>query len=237
LDLLRAVPSLPSGGVIDLGCGNGAVGQALATFGRPVIGVDSSDKMLDEARKTGSYADLVKADIADWVPARPAAMVFSNAALHWLPDHAALLPKLVGHLVPGGTLAIQVPHQNNAPSHRLWRSLSEELFPGRIDWQAGPGVMLPAEYFHMLSPLGAFDMWETDYYQVLAAEEDAHPVRRFTESTYARPVLDKLSASEADRLVAAYEAVMEKAYPRGADGRVLFPMRRLFLMLTLPQFA
>ncbi|SMC80988.1 methyltransferase domain-containing protein [Primorskyibacter flagellatus] len=237
LDLLKAVPSLPSGGVVDLGCGNGAVGQALATLGRPLIGVDSSDKMLEEARKTETYAELLKTDIAGWVPAGAPALIFSNAALQWLPDHSHLLPRLAGLLAPGGTLAIQVPHQNNAPSHRVWRSLMDEHFPGRVDWQAGPSVMLPAEYFHLLSPLGAFDMWETDYYQVLAAEKDAHPVRKFTESTYARPLLDRLAPSEADRLIAFYETVMEKAYPRGGDGQVLFPMRRLFLLLTRPASA
>lgn len=238
LDLLKAVPSLPPGGVVDLGCGNGAVGAALSsTFGRPVMGIDSSGVMLEEAQKTGAYSDLSKTDIADWVPERAPALIFSNAALQWLPDHEELLPRLAGYLAPGGTLAIQVPHQNNAPSHRVWRSLAEEHFPNRIDWSAAPDVMLPAAYFHLLSPLGAFDMWETDYYQVLAANKDAHPVRSYTESTYARPVLERLDEAEAERLIATYEAVMERAYPRGADGRVLFPLRRLFLLLTLPAKA
>lgn len=234
LDLLGAVPSLPSGGVVDLGCGSGAVGQALATLGRPVLGIDSSAKMLEAARNTDTYAELLKTDIASWVPTRAPALIFSNAALQWLPDHAELLPRLARMLAPGGTLAIQMPHQNNAPSHRVWRSLADEHFPGRVDWQAGPSVMLPAEYFHLLSSMGTFDMWETDYYQVLPAEKDAHPVRKFTESTYARPVLDQLEPSEVERLITSYEAVMEKAYPRCADGHVLFPMRRLFLLLTLP---
>ena len=136
-------------------------------------------------------------------------------------------------LTKGGTLAVQVPHQNNAPSHRLWLSLAEELFPGRVDPQQGPGVLRPAEYRRLLSPLGELSLWETEYYQQLDACEDGHPVRRFTETTYARPILAALSAAEQTRLITAYEAVMDKVYPAAADGTVLFPFRRMFFTLTV----
>ncbi|CUH78185.1 methyltransferase domain-containing protein [Tropicibacter naphthalenivorans] len=233
LDLLMQVGPLPEGDVVDLGCGNGAVGPALRQrFGdRRIIGVDSSAAMLQEAAQTDAYDALHPQDISDWTG--PAALIFSNAALHWLPDHAALLPRLVAGLEPGGTLAIQVPHQNNAPSHRLWRQLAEELFPGRVDHDHGPGILLPAAYFHLLEGLGDLRIWETEYYQVLDRVDAGHPVRRFTESTYARPVLEKLDAAEQARLIALYEEAIAKVYPAGPDGRVLFPFRRLFITLKV----
>lgn len=234
MDLLRAIPPLPPGPVIDLGCGNGAAAAALATFGRPVTGIDSSPAMLAEARALGLYDSLHEADIATWSPdAAPPALIFCNAVLHWLPDHASLMPQLARMLAKGGTLAVQVPHQNNAPSHRLWLSLAEELFPGRVDPQQGPDVLRPAEYHRLLSPLGDLSLWETEYYQQLEACEDGHPVRRFTETTYARPILAALDEAERTRLVAAYEAVMDKVYPAAADGTVLFPFRRMFFTLTV----
>lgn len=234
LDLMGAVRSLGGGDVIDLGCGNGAMGESLkARFpGHRLVGVDSSPAMLEQARETGAYDALEEADIAAW-KGEKAGLIFSNAALHWLGDHEALMPRLAGMLAPGGTLAVQMPHQNNAPSHRVWHSLMEEMFPGRVDPAAGPGVMKPARYFHMLAGLGAFSLWETDYFQVLAADESGHPVRRFTESTFARPLLDALDEAERERLIPAYEGVMERAYPRGADGSVLFPFRRMFFTLTV----
>src|SRR5690606_31994413 len=127
-------------------------------------------------------------------------------ALHWLPDHATLVPRLAGYLAPGGTLAVQLPHQNNAPSHRVWLSLAEEMFPGRVDPSQGPDVLRPAEYHRLLSPLGALTLWETEYYQNLEACTQGHPVRRFTETTYARPVLAALDPAEQAQLIAAYEA-------------------------------
>lgn len=233
IDLLRAVGPLPDGPVVDLGCGSGAVGPALARLGRHLIGIDSSPAMLQEARATGAYDLLIEEDVAQWCTTDQPALIFSNATLHWLPDHKELLPRLAKMLAPGGTLAVQVPHQNNAPSHRLWRDLADEFFPGRFDHSTGPGVMLPAEYFTILSPLGEMTLWETEYYQRLDPCPDGHPVRKFTEATYARPILGGLDHAEQARLIGAYEAVMDKAYPIRDSGAVLFPFKRLFFTLTV----
>jgi len=234
LDLLLAVRSVGGGDVIDLGCGNGAIGPRLKErfAGHSVVGVDASPAMLAQAEETGAYARLEAKDIADWSQ-RGAGLIYSNAALHWLKGHEDLMPRLAGLLGKGGTLAVQMPHQNNAPSHRVWRSLAEEFFPERIDFAAGPSVLLPSAYHAMLSNLGDLSIWETEYYQRLGADESGHPVRRFTESTYARPILAALEADEQAMLVARYEQVMEKAYPRATDGSVLFPFRRMFFTLTV----
>lgn len=235
LDLLNAVGQMGAGDVIDLGCGNGALGEALAARagGREVIGVDASPAMLDKARTIKSYTSLQNANIADWHPRRTPGLIFSNAALHWVGNHEQLLPRLVGMLGKGGTLAVQMPHQNKAPSHRVWLSLADELFPGRVEKMGTPGVMAPVKYDELLAKRGSFRLWETEYYQRLVAEPGSHPVRRFTESTYARPVLEALDAGEKATLIARYEEVMHAAYPVREDGSVLFPFRRLFFTLTV----
>ena len=120
LDLLMHVRPLPAGDIVDLGCGNGAVGPVLRTrfAERTLIGIDTSAVMLAKARDSGAYERLEPRDMAEWAPDTPPALIFSNAALHWLDDHHRLLPRLAGLLAPGGTLAVQMPHQNRAPSHR-----------------------------------------------------------------------------------------------------------------------
>lgn len=233
LDLFQALPDLPAGDVIDLGCGDGVAAGLLGRLGRGLTGVDASPAMLGRARAAGGYDRLIEADIASWASENGPALIYSNAVLHWVKDHEALLPRLADMLVPGGVLAVQVPHQNNAPSHRVWLSLVDEMFPGAHDTASGPGVLLPADYHRILSPLGRLSLWETEYYQTLPAEGDGHPVRRFTEATFARPVLASLAPDDRARLIAAYEAVMDKAYPRGRDGTVLFPFRRLFFTLQV----
>lgn len=233
LDLLSQVDGLPAGDVVDLGCGNGAVGPALAHRfpDRQRVGVDLSPAMLAKAAAGGSYHRLEEADLAHWHPATPPALVFSNAALHWLGQHETLLPRLARGVAKGGMLAVQMPAQFMAPSHRLLRVIATAQFPDRFDftgWQ--PPVHSAAAYVRMLSPFGQVDAWETEYIQRLAPDPQsaAHPVRLFTESTAMRPFLNPLTSAEASAFIARYDAALADAYPPEADGTVLFPFRRLF---------
>ncbi|MFN0194605.1 MAG: methyltransferase domain-containing protein [Aestuariivirga sp.] len=232
LDLMMQIETPPSGGVFDLGCGDGAVAAALrARFPkRRVVGVDSSASML--AKAAGYHATQL-ADIADWSPGEPAAVIFSNAALHWLGDHHLLLPRLAGKLERGGVLAVQMPRQFGAPSHRFLRDIAASMFPGRFDFAAYiPPVAMAADYWRMLQPLGQVNAWETEYIQHLAPTPGMHPVRAFTESTAMRPIAGLLTSAELATFLAAYEAALSAAYPVEADGSVLFPFRRVFFTLV-----
>ncbi len=233
LDLLAQVGDLPEGAVVDLGCGDGAAAAALATRfpARPLIGVDASPAMLERA--TG-YRAKVLADIAVWQPEAPPALIFSNAVLQWLPDHARLLPRLAGLLAPGGVLAVQMPRQYGAPSHRFLRDIAQAQFPDRFDfhgWQAP--VMPAADYWQMLAPLGRVTAWESEYVQRLDPVDVGHPVRAFSGSTAMRPFLDKLTGPEAASFCAAYDAALGAAYPLLPDGAALMPFRRVFFVLEV----
>jgi len=236
LDLLGQVPPPPEGAIVDLGCGNGAVAEALrARFpDATLIGVDRSPAMLEEARASGLYDRLIEANAAHWGPDAPVAAIFSNALCHWLPDHGGLFARFAGQLMPGGTLAVQMPRQFAEPSHALMRALAERLFPERFDFTGwAPPVAAPQDYHRMLAPLGRVSVWKSVYVQRLDPVADGHPVRRFTESTALRPFAEALSADELALFVAAYEAALDEAYPAEPDGSVLFPFRRLFFTLTL----
>lgn len=234
LDLLAQVGALPDGPVVDLGCGAGAVAPALAGRfpGRALVGVDASPAMLAEA--AGRYDRVVQADIAGWATDEAPALIFSNAALHWLPDHGRLMPRLAGMLAPGGWLAVQMPRQFDLPSHRLLRDIAAQMFPDRFDvqgWQAPVGPA--ARYWEMLAPLGRVTAWETEYLQHLPAVEAGHPVRAFTSSTAMRPYAGKLAEGELSAYLAAYDRALAAAYPPRADGSVLMPFRRIFLVLQV----
>ena len=75
--------------------------------------------MLAKARREAPRVAFQQADITHWSPPAPADLIFSNAALHWLDDHASLLPRLAAHLGPGGVLAVQVPCNRDSPSPLL----------------------------------------------------------------------------------------------------------------------
>lgn len=234
LDLLAQVPDLPPGDVVDLGCGDGAAAAALAGRfpGRRLVGVDASPAMLAKAHGLG-YAARIEADIANWQPQTPPALIFSNAALHWLGDHAQLLPRLARLLPRGGTLAVQMPRNFLAPSHALLRDIASDMFPDRFDFSGwAPPVARSETYWPMLAPFGELSIWESEYLQTLAPQLDGHPVRAFTASTTMRPFFHRLSIAEAVRFTAAYDKALALAYPPLPDGQVLFPFRRLFLVLA-----
>lgn len=233
---MSQIGALPQGDVIDLGCGNGAVGAPLARrfAGHELIGVDRSKTMLAKAQETGAYSELVQADASLWTPQTPPALIFSNALCHWLPDHATLFARLAGALVQGGVLAVQMPNQFSAPSHKTLRDVAQDLYADRFDfedWQSP--VATPQIYAEMLSPLGEVSVWQTDYIQRLERVETGHPVRHFTQSTALRPFADKLTEAELVTFIAAYEAVLRRDYPAQNDGSVRFPFKRLFFTLAV----
>ncbi|HEY4279494.1 MAG TPA: methyltransferase domain-containing protein [Conexibacter sp.] len=69
---------------------------------------------------------FVRATIEGWEPDAPLDVVFSNAALHWVADHALLFARLRGWLAPGGQLAVQIPDNLDAVTHRTADEVARE---------------------------------------------------------------------------------------------------------------
>jgi trans-aconitate 2-methyltransferase len=232
LDLLARIPLAAPAVVYDLGCGAGNVTRLLRQRwpGAELTGVDASPAMLAAAARAVPNVRWVQADLEGWAPPRPAEVIFSNAALHWLGDHATLLPRLLGHLAPGGVLAVQMPRNHGAPSHTEmvraaeagpWR---ERLAPLLRRAPVAP----PAVYHDILAPrAGRLEIWETEYLHVLEGE---NPVVEWTRGSALKPLLDALAPPEREAFLADYAARIAAAYPRRPDGWTLFPFRRLFIL-------
>jgi trans-aconitate 2-methyltransferase len=234
VDLLARVALAAPARVADLGCGPGN-STALLCARWPqaeVVGLDSSPEMLAKARASGLPARWLEADLAGWVPAGAFDLLYSNAALQWLPDHARLLPRLLDALPPGGVLAVQMPRNFDAPSHVLLREVADRgpwaarLASGLLRAPVAP----PERYYDLLQPqAAALDIWESEYLQILEGDD---PVLSWTRSTALRPVIAALDPDEQARFEADYAKRLRLAYPRRADGRTLFPFRRLFIVAT-----
>lgn len=222
--------------VIDLGCGPGNSTAVLAARwpGAALTGLDSSPAMIAAAQRDFPNGRWLTGDIATWTADAPWDVVFSNAALQWVPDHAALLPRLLTQVAPGGVLAVQMPANFDAPAHRLMRELGATA-KWRRHFPAAPrewAVQDAAFYYDLLAPLTArFDLWHTDYLHVMPGPE---AIIEWYQGTGLRPWLDALpgDAERADFL-ADYGALIAAAFPRRPDGRVLFPFRRLFFIATV----
>jgi trans-aconitate 2-methyltransferase len=232
LDLLNRIDLNAPAHVYDLGAGAGNVTRLLrARWPQArITGVDDSAEMLAKAAAESPDITWQQADMGTWRPSRPADLIYSNAALHWLPDHARLFPALFDALAPGGVLAVQIPRNFSAPSHT---SISEAALAG--PWRAKLEPLLrpapvhePDVYYGLLAAKAtSLDMWETEYVQAL---EGTDPVKEWVKGTWLRPLLDALDGQERDAFEAAYAKLVARAYPTRADGRTLFPFRRLFMI-------
>lgn len=232
LDLLARIPE----GVfraVDLGCGPGNSTELLQRRfpGAAVLGVDSSSEMIETARRRLPGIPFEISDIADWRSEDACDLIFANAALQWVPDHAALLPRLLGQLAPGGALAVQMPDNLDEPAHRAMREVAAD----------GPWTKLLTKavkareprrdagwYFELLRGAGASpEVWRTTYHHPLAGAE---AVVAWFRSTGLRPYLDPLDPEMREGFLDAYREAIARAYPALSDGTILLPFPRLFLL-------
>ncbi len=234
LDLIARLGEVVAdpGLVVDLGCGQGHVTALLAVRWpeAEVIGVDTSPSMLADARRDHPGLTWVEGDAAAHQAPRPPDVCFSNAALHWLADHEALFPALLGRVAPGGVLAVQVPGMWEAPSHTTAFALAAE--PRWADRLAGahqPEPVLPPEqYLDVLEPVAAeVEVWTTTYHHVLTGE---HAVVEWFKGSLLRAFVSRLEPDEADDFVATYTERVAPHYPRRPDGTTVLPFRRLFVL-------
>ena len=151
-DLLALVESIPGGHAVDLGCGTGTLTKVMheTSGAATTLGIDSSPTMLANARpeKGLSFKEL---DVANFVPSQPYDLVFSNAALQWLPDHETLFERLAGWVAPGGQTAIQLPANQHHISHTLAREIAGKHFGCE---PSESSVLAPESYSIILDRLG-----------------------------------------------------------------------------------
>jgi trans-aconitate 2-methyltransferase len=237
IDLAARVTLPNPARAIDLGCGPG---NSTAVIARrwplaKLTGADNSAAMLDTARRDFPAAAWIEADITAWAGdtthRESFDLIFSNAALQWVPNHATLLPQLFAAVRPGGALAIQIPHSLDAPHQRCIRELAASstwrtrFLRPPVSWH----VESPGFYYDTLAPLAArLDLWLTDYVHVLDGPE---AIVEWHRGTGLRPFLDQLpdEAARADFLH-EYLIALTPFYPRQIDGRLLMPFRRMFVI-------
>ncbi len=235
LDLLGRIRLEDPQVVYDLGCGPGNVtGFIRAKWpGATVTGIDSSTEMLAQARDKHQDIRWQQADLNTWRPDQPADVLYANAVFQWLEDHVTLFPRLAGLVRPGGVLAFQMPRNWNAPSHASMHELvAESPWRDKMAPQLRHDpVALPEIYYDLLRPhVRDMDIWESEFLQVLDGD---NAVAEWTKGSALKPLLDVLNDDEAAEFFAIYSARMQMLYPRRADGKTLYPFRRLFVVAQI----
>jgi len=234
-DLLAQVPLQSPRRAIDLGCGPGnSTELIIARYPQAeVIGLDSSPDMLRRARERLASCAFVQADISSWSPPERTDLLFANAVFQWVPDHPAVLRRLLEALPRGGVLAVQMPDNIDEPALALMREVAASgPWAGDLALAAAARDDLPrpGDYYDLLRPLAThLDIWHTVYNHVMAGPQ---AIVEWFRGSALRPFLSALDEDQRSRFVADYTARIAEAYPARFDGKALLRFPRLFIVAT-----
>lgn len=216
--------------VCDLGCGTGELTAVLRERWQDarVIGVDSSEEMLERAATADQRIEWQLGDITSWEPDTDVDIIYSNATLHWLDDHATLFTRLVSMLGERGVLAVQMPDNWKAPTHTI---PAQVLDQGVWPEPAHRALMRdrlssPSDYAEWVGT-DHLDLWRTTYYQRLSGHD---PVWEWVTGSVLRPVLAELEGDDLTRFTEECKLRYRQAYPSGRDGMTTLAFSRLFLV-------
>ena len=231
IDLVARIQMDDPRTIIDIGCGPGNSTQILLKRWphADILGIDSSEAMIQRARQDYPHQKWVVADAATLSTRLTYDIVFSNAAIHWIPRHDLLLQRLFQIVNEKGILAVQVPANQESP---LYKSILRVSRSGK--WSAFTTgredsiTYHSADYYYGQLALYTKEIviWETIYYHVMKSHEE---LIDWYKGTAMKPFLDSLPDGESrDEFKKEVLTDCQKAYPLQRDGRILYPFKRLF---------
>lgn len=111
--LLEFVPKNDEQAILDLGCGTGVLTARLADLCNRAVGVDSSQSMIEKAKKQFNNIEFMVCDALALPFENEFDVVFSNAVFHWISDHDMLLKSIRKVLKPQGLLICEFGAKGN----------------------------------------------------------------------------------------------------------------------------
>ena len=226
--------------ILDVGCGDGKVTAELARAvpRGSVVGVDASAEMIGFARNTFPATEIsnLKFQVADAREIRfPSRfdVVFSNAALHWVDDHEAILCGVAVALEAGGRLVVSCGGQGNA--HDVFLALRPEM---RLKRWRDFFRRMPMPYF-FYAP-GDYEKWLPAYgfktHALKLAPKDATYAGAEGLATWLRatwlPFVQRVPENLREDFIAAVTARYLARHPADAAGKVRVRMVRLEIEAT-----
>jgi trans-aconitate 2-methyltransferase len=184
------------------------------------------------AKASQNYPDWhwIHRDARDLPSQQTYDLVFSNAALQWIPDHEVVIPHLFRMVRETGALAAQIPLFEGMPVRKAIAIVAD-----RSPWRAlmsgiTPLVLRePGFYYDLLAGVARnVVLWKTAYVH----EMESHAsIVEMMKSTALRPYVRRIDAeSERDRFLHEVTDEVRASYPAQRNGRVLFPFHRLFFI-------
>jgi trans-aconitate 2-methyltransferase len=209
-DLAALIEARPGMLVADLGCGTGELTAQLhrKLQARETLGIDSSPAMLAKAPE-GPDLRFEQQDIATFDPAGKLDLIFSNAALHWIPDHPGLLRRLTAALASGGQIAVQMPMTDDLITHQTASELARSAEFRRLlgGYVRRTPLLEPTRYAAWLYRLGYArqHVRVVVYAHLLESREE---VVEWVRGALLTEYQKRLSAPDWDRFLARYRQLL-----------------------------
>lgn len=232
-DLLASLALSGSETVLDIGCGDGRITAEIAArlgTGR-VLGVDLSREMIDLARRTWSgvrglefrVMDAARLDLGERFD-----VAFSNAALHWVADHPAVLSAVRGCLVGGGRILFQMGGRGNASEvQRVVDEVrSRPAYRDRFQGFVAPYHFHDVDEYMRWLPEAGFRPRRVELLPRDMRHDGVQGLRGWLRTTWF-PYTDRLPAAERDGF---WDAVLDRYtahHPLDAEGGTHVSMVRL----------
>jgi len=200
--------------VLDLGCGTGALTSEIADAGAAVVGIDSSEEMIQRARanhpaiESRPDIEFRHADARTATVDEPFDAVFSNAALHWIDEQDAALSTVTDALRPGGRFVAELGGDGNVAAivDAVLDELSERGYDADNPWHF-PTV---GEYASRLERHGFEVRYATLFDR--PTELDGEDGLANWLDVFADGLFAPLTESEREAVVAAVEDRLRPAY-------------------------
>jgi trans-aconitate methyltransferase len=112
-DLIDLLDPQPGERILDLGCGTGHLTSQIAARGAEVIGLDASASMIAQARQNYPKLKFALADARTFDLGSGFDAVFSNAALHWIPEPTLVIASVARALKPAGRFVLEMGAKGN----------------------------------------------------------------------------------------------------------------------------
>lgn len=233
IDLVAKINSVEPKSIIDVGCGPGNSTQVLVKRWpeAKTTGLDSSSAMIEKAARDYPNQEWIVADALIYNPGTEYDIVFSNAAIQWIPNHENLLKKFYGMLSDTGLAAVQIPLFWDMPLGRIiYEAAKDSRWKERMEGVSDLFTIHDYSFYydHLASLFISIDIWETHYFHIM----DSHiAIIEMMRSTGLKPYLSKLD-NDADRnqFEKKVLAGIEKAYQKQKNRKVLLPFKRLFFI-------
>ncbi|MGC3946904.1 MAG: methyltransferase domain-containing protein [Chryseolinea sp.] len=160
--------------VLDVGCGSGAITKDIAGLVGSdgyVLGIDTSDHLIGQAKTTLSHVSNLAfaiADINSFTTEQPFDVVTTARVLQWLANPSTVVNKMVSLLKPGGCLTVLDYNHTKVEFNPSIPASMQEVYAAFLKWREDAGMdNAVADHLEMMfTKSGLVNVTSSDYSEI-----------------------------------------------------------------------